>query len=189
MTWDTWKVCEGEKSLLCSLPKCNSTNRPNGCNFWTHHEILISFQIKNIFCDSCESEYYVQKYWTFRKTWELQNAALWEHLIGCQGGKLFLLKYVTITTVTTATVTTVTSTTVTTVIITTVNTVTITNVTIVTITEYCWWKKVLWQNFFVKKMSFGEKSYKKIGLKNVLMKKVVCWKKFIGHKRLWSNKI
>ena len=36
----------------------------------------------------------------------------WEHLIGWQGVKLFLLKYVTITTVTTATVTTVTITTV-----------------------------------------------------------------------------
>ena len=36
-----------------------------------------------------------------------------EHLIGCQGVKLSLLKYVTITTVTTATVTTVTITNVT----------------------------------------------------------------------------
>ena len=43
---------------------------------------------------------------------ELQKAAR-EHFINCQGVKLFLLKYVTITTVTTAIVTTVTFTTVT----------------------------------------------------------------------------
>ena len=72
-----------------------------------------------------------------------QKPAL-KNLIGCGGVKLCLLKYVTITTVTTAIVTNVTHTTVTitiatfstdtTVTITTVSTITITTVTTVTIT-------------------------------------------------------
>ena len=54
----------------------------------------------------------------------------WEYLICCRGVKLFLLKYVTITTVPTATVATVTITTVTNITTVTVTTVTITTVTI-----------------------------------------------------------
>ena len=90
------------------------------------------------------------KYFTFRaKHCENHQTLPWEHhidfqmfqialskkhLFGCQYVKLFLLNYVTITTVFTMTITIVTITTVTiiTVTITTVSTVTITNVTITT---------------------------------------------------------
>ena len=43
---------------------------------------------------------------TLTKHRENRKKLPWEHLIGCQGVKLFLLKYVTITTVSNATVTT-----------------------------------------------------------------------------------
>ena len=60
---------------------------------------------------------------------ESRKAAL-KYLICCRGVKLFLLKYVTITTVPTATVATVTITGVTNITTVTVTTVTITTVTI-----------------------------------------------------------